>query len=202
MHDLDRTLLEADPTTAGYTRETGSGAGLLTETQEMELASQLLGAESEQELDGFLADALRTVARALGSPAPPTAGKAVAGLLKSSLRRALPAAGQAAGGAGIGAQLAGQAGQLLGLELEGLSAEDREFEASRQLVRLVSTAAEHASLAPPGAEPSAVARQAVTAAARHYAPGLLRRSAGHPGQAGPASGRWVRQGQTITLYGC
>ena len=49
------------------------------------------------------------------------------------------------GGGDLGSQLATQAGQLLGLELEGLSEEDREFEASRQLVRLASSAAEQAS---------------------------------------------------------
>jgi hypothetical protein len=105
-------------------------------------------------------------------------------------------------GGDLGSQLAAQAGQLLGLELEGLSQEDQEFEVSRQLVRLVSSAAEQASHAPPSAEPAAVARQAVTTAARQYAPGLLRRLPGRSGQGWPRSGRWVRNGQTITLYGC
>jgi hypothetical protein len=92
-------------------------------------------------------------------------------------------------------------GQLLGLELEGLSPEDRDFEVCRQLVRLASSAAQQASLAPPQANPDAVAQQAITAAASEYAPGLLEQVNGSPGGASPRSGRWVRRGRTITLYG-
>lgn len=207
MRDLDRTLLEVNPE-AGYVGETGMAEGPLSEAEEMELAGRLLEAGTAQELEQFLGNVVGMVGRALGRALPPATGKAVTGLLTSAVRQALPAVGRAAGGwagpggADIGAQLADQAGQLLGLELEGLSAEDREFEASRQLVRLASAAAEHAGSAPPGAEPSAVAHQVVATAAQQYAPGLLRRLPGRSGLVWPRSGRWVRQGQTITLYGC
>lgn len=208
MHDLDRTLLEVSPAGAGYAGEAGQAEGPLSEAQEMELASRLLEAETEGELEQFLGDVVGTVGGALGRALPPATGKAITRSLTSAVRQALPAVGRAVGGwagpggADIGAQLADQAGQLLGLELEGLSAEDRELEASRQLVRLASAATEHAASAPHGAEPSAVAHQAVADAAQQYAPGLLRRLPGRSGLVWPRSGRWVRQGQTITLYGC
>jgi hypothetical protein len=186
MHDLDRTLLEVSPAEAGYGFEAG---GPLSEAEEMELAGRLLEAQSAGELEQFLGDVVGTVGRALGHVLPPATGQAVTGLLSSALGPALPA------------QLADQAGQLLGLELEGLSPEDREFDTSRQLVRLAAAATEHASAAPAGAEPAGVAHQAVTTAVQQYAPGLLRQLPGRSGHPWPRSGRWVRHGQTITLYG-
>lgn len=211
MHDLDRTLLEAEgPAAPAYAGELGSAESEspLSEAQEAELAGQLLEATNEQELEQFLGDVLNTVGGAVGRFASSDTGQAVGGLLKSAVKQALPLAGQALGdwavpgGGDVGAQLASQAGQLLGLELEGLSAEDREFEVSRQLVRLASSAAQQASLAPRDADPSAVAQQAVTNAARLYGPGLLRRLPGRSGLLWPRAGRWVRDGQTIVLYGC
>ena len=207
MHDLDRTLLETESSAAfPYPGELGSSEfeGLLSPAQETEFASRLLEVSNDRELEQFLGDVLKTVGRFASSDT----GRAVGGLLKSAVKQVLPAAGRAVGswvspgGGDLGSQLATQAGQLLGLELEGLSEEDREFEASRQLVRLASSAAEQASHAPHNADPAAVARQAVTTAARQYAPGLLRRLPGRSGQVWPRSGRWVRNGQTITLYGC
>lgn len=211
MHDLDRTLLETESSAAfPYPGELGSAEfeGPLSPAQEMEFASQLLEVSNDRELEQFLGDVLKTVGGAVGRFASSDTGRAVGGLLKSAVKQALPAAGRAVGdwvspgGGDLGSQLATQAGQLLGLELEGLSAEDREFEVSRQLVRLASSAAEQASHAPPSTEPAAAARQAVTSAAREYAPGLLRQLPGRSGGAFPRSGRWVRNGQTITLYGC
>jgi hypothetical protein len=211
MHDLDRTLLETESSAASpYPGELGSAEfeGPLSEAQETEFASQLLEVSNDRELEQFLGDVLKTVGGAVGRFASSDTGRAVGGLLKSAVKQALPAAGRAVGswvsprGGDLGSQLATQAGQLLGLELEGLSAEDREFEVSRQLVRLASSAAEQACHAPRNADPGTVARQAVTTAAREYAPGLLRRLPGRSGQVWPRSGRWIRDGQTITLYGC
>ena len=137
MHDLDRTLLETESSAAfPYPGELGSAefAGPLFPAQEMEFASQLLEVSNDHELEQFLGDVLKTVGRFASSDT----GRAVGGLLKSAVKQALPAVGRAAGnwvsqgGGDLGSQLASQAGQLLGLELEGLSGEDREFEASRQ----------------------------------------------------------------------
>ena len=72
--------------------------------------------------------------------------------------------------------LAQQAGSLLGLELEGLSPPDQEFETARQLVRFAGSAYRHAAWAPRNMSPSAAARSAAARAARRYAPGLWRRT--------------------------
>jgi hypothetical protein len=68
------------------------------------------------------------------------------------------------------------AGNLFEMELEGLSQEDREFEAAKQFVRFASEAVKNASSAP-GGNPVAIARSAVAAAAQNHAPGLLNGSA-------------------------
>jgi len=67
------------------------------------------------------------------------------------------------------------AAQIFGLELEGLSPEDKEFELTRSFVRLAADAVRHAAAAalPPSVPPQAIASRAATEAARHWAPGLL-----------------------------
>ncbi|WP_454055918.1 hypothetical protein [Cupriavidus sp. Marseille-Q8015] len=65
------------------------------------------------------------------------------------------------------------AGNALGLELEGLSNEDREFEVARRLVRIGRQAAGHLSTMPPQVPPMRAARAAFLRAARQVAPGLL-----------------------------
>jgi len=108
-------------------------------------------------------------------------------------------------------QLAPGAGQMLGLEMEGLSAEDQEFTAARQLVRLADAAAGEAAVQPDPNNPTAAAEQAMARAAQMHAPGLLR-SAGseHPPQCGSTgtchchgtdTGRWVQHGNRIILHG-
>ncbi len=51
----------------------------------------------------------------------------------------------------ISRKLASAAGRMFGLELEGLSVEDREFEVARRLVRFALTATKNALSAPPAA---------------------------------------------------
>jgi hypothetical protein len=71
------------------------------------------------------------------------------------------------------ARLSSEAGSLLGLELEGLSAEDQEYEVAKQFVRLAA-----AAVAPLTAFPHASARSAREAfrnAVRSQAPGVVAR---------------------------
>jgi hypothetical protein len=182
----------------------------LPEMQEMELASELLEVTGEQELEQFLSDVFSAVGQAAGNFIRSDTGQALGGILKDSLgsaaKQALPvvgrAIGDAAGGYGdIGAQAGSTVGSLLGLELEGLSAEDREFETARQLVRFVGSAAGQAAAAPRNVPPAAVARNSASRAARVYAPGLLPRLQGRSTRLWPRSGRWVRRGRTIVLFG-
>ena len=145
-----------------------------------------------------------------GSPT----GQALTGIVKTAAKQALPVIGRGVGGwlspdfAEPGARVASAAGDLLGLELEGLSAEDREFENARALVRwalAACRAAARAARADAGAPPATVARRAAAIAAQQHAPGLARllvRSgnsspSSRPGRA--ASGLWHRHGTTIVI---
>ncbi len=190
-----------------------ASAGLespLSEMQEMELASELLEVASQQDLEQFLGDVFQAAGQAVGNFVRSDTGRALGGILSDSLRgaaqQALPVVGQAigdmAGGSGdLGARAGSAVGTLLGLELEGLSAEDREFEIARQLVRFAGSAAGQAAAAPARIPPSTVARKAASRAARVYAPGLLPRLQGRSTRLWPRGGRWVRRGRTIVLYG-
>jgi hypothetical protein len=181
---------------------------VISEGELMELAAELLEVRDEQELDRFLGDVFKKIKTFAGS----AAGKAVGGFLKGALKKVLPIAGGVAGtffggpvGATIGSKLGSMAGNLFEMELEGLSQEDREFEAAKQFVRFASEAMKNAASAP-GGNPVAIARSAVAAAAQRYAPGLLNGSWSPPmstispmssqfaGAGRPRSGRWRRIG--------
>ena len=182
------------------------GAGILTETDEMELAAQLLEVRDEQELDQFLGGLIRKVGRAVRRVVRSPIGRAVGGALKGVVKTVLPIAGGALGtfvggplGTAIGGNLASMAGSALGLELEGLSQEDREFEAARQFVRFASEAVKNAAISS-SPDPVAAARSATAAAARRFAPGLARGpTATVPAMRGGHGGRWIRQGRNIMV---
>jgi hypothetical protein len=179
------------------------------EEREIELAAELLGVSDEQELDEFFGKLLKGARTMLASPA----GQKLAGLLRKTAKKALPLAGQAIGGyfggergATFGGKVAAAGGQLFGLELEGLSPEDRELQVARRYVRLASEALRRLGKAPSGADPTRIAETAFLGAARRHAPGLGSRiSGGYGGGSGyarrPRTGRWVRRGGTIYVLG-
>jgi hypothetical protein len=191
--------------------ELGEFESPLSEAQEVELASGLLEVASEQELEQFLGDVARAVGGAAMRVARSDTGRQLGGILKDTLRsaarQALPVVGRAIGGAvdpsyaDFGGRAGTAVGDLLGLEFEGLSRQDQEFESARQLTRFVATALRQAALAPRGAPPAGVARTAVARAARLYLPGYYPRLRGRSGRSWGRSGRWVRRGRTIVLYG-
>ena len=224
MHNIDRTLMEYTPEMQSFETEQfeyqpevfgEAGAGeVFGEAELMELAAELLEVQSEQELDRFLGDLVSRAGRAVGRFVSSPTGQALGGLLKGAAKRALPVAGAALGtylggpaGAQIGGQLASAAGQMFGLELEGLSGEDREFEVAKGFVRFASEAVKNATASPAGADPRATATAAAVAAAKQYAPGLLAASAGTATEGVGAlagrgrSGRWIRRGNRIVLLG-
>lgn len=100
---------------------------------------------------------------------------------------------------------AGTAGKReVGLQTEGLSAEDHEYQTARAFVRFADETAQRAVEMAGAAPPAVVAQEAATAAARQHLPGLLRA----PGAAGPAApstgaseGRWIRRGNRIVVLG-
>ncbi len=218
MHDLDHTLLEtSDPEleeSAEFEPEGGLDATFAAETgldeaEEMELATEMLGVGSEAEMEYFLGKLISSVARKAGKALRSPVGKALVGILKNASRKALPMAGSALGtmvggpfGTAIGGQLASQAGHMLGLELEGLSPQDQEFEAAKQFVKFAGAATQNALDAMrSGGSPVDAAAKAGAAAAKSYAPGLLRRAGALATASGLQSGRWIRRGNTIVLLG-
>jgi hypothetical protein len=213
--------------------------GTFHESEELELAAELLEVSNEAELDRFLGNLISKAGRAIGGFVRSPVGQALGGILKGAARQALPIAGAALGtalggpaGGAIGGKLASAAGNLFGLELEGLSGEDQEFEVARRFVRFANAAASRAAAAPPGTSPQQAARTAVIAAARRFAPGLLRgggapatalamgngggmgysgASTGHGGGVGATTGaamglsrggRWIRRGRQIIIFNC
>jgi hypothetical protein len=188
--------------------ELGEATSPFNEAQELELASELLEVTSESELEQFLGGILSSAAGAARRFVRSDTGRALGGILKDAARQALPIVGRAVGqwaapgtNGRAGAQIATQAGKLFGLELEGLSAEDREFEVARQFVRFAGAAGRAACQLPQTVPATEAARAAAADAARVYAPGLLPRLQGRSGALWPRSGRWVRRGRAIVLYG-
>lgn len=182
------------------------------EQEEMELAAELLEVTNEEELDHFLGNLIRNAAQKVGGLIKTPVGRALGGFLKGAIKKALPIVGGALGGfvggpagAALGGRLAPMAGNLLGLELEGLSNEDQEYEAARQLVRFAGAATSRAATAPQAAPPQAIAQNAVSAAAQSYAPGMLKGSAttvsGNMRGRRGKTGKWIRRGGVIILFG-
>jgi hypothetical protein len=229
MHDIDRIRLETQSEAGMFEAgpfeaeafEFGAGempyggtAEVFGETEQMELASALLEVGSESELDRFLGDLIGRAGRALGSFVRSPEGRAIGGILKGAAKQVLPSIGSALGsyiggpsGAKIGGDLASAAGRAFGLELEGLSGEDQEFEVARRYVSFAGEAVKNLAVSPAAADPRSAARAAVVAAAKTHAPGLV--APGEPGMepltSAPLptghSGRWMRRGNKIILYG-
>jgi len=181
----------------------------------MELATELLSITNESELDQFLGKLFK---KAVGGIKKLASGP-LGGMLKGIAKKVLPIAGGALGsfipipgvGTAIGSALGNAASNLFELELEGLSAEDREFEIARAYVRFAGNAARRAANMRSG-NPTRNARLSVINAARKYAPGLvMRRRAGSRSitdysdngfDANPnEGGNWYRQGNRIIIEG-
>jgi len=211
MHDLDRTQLESyeayEAAPGGYAGETG----VLGEADEVELATELLGISTEEELDQFLGSLLKKVGGVVGKIARGPIG----GLLKGVAKKILPMAGGALGtlipipgvGTAVGTALGNAAANMFEVNLEGMSQEDQEFDIARRFVRLAGDAAANAANAGAAAATPAGAKAALVAAARTHAPGLAKTlmSGGlgmvAPGGALGRSGRWVRRGRHIVVFG-
>jgi uncharacterized protein (DUF697 family) len=159
--------------------ELGGGGGVLSEAEEIGLASELLEINNEAELEQFLGGLISKIGKAAGGLIKSPVGQALGGILKGVAKKALPMVGGALGsmvapglGTALGSQLGSAVGNMFELELESMPQEEAEFEVARRLVGLTAAAASHAAHAPAGANPRAVARDAVIEAARDYAPGL------------------------------
>lgn len=210
MHDVDRTYqeLEGESFEFEFNAE-GEWGEVFNENELNELASELLEVTNEQELEQFLGNIIKKVGGAVGKFVKSPLGKQLGGMLKGLAKQALPVVGSTLGnlvvpgvGGAVGGKLASMAGQAFGLELEGLSQEDREFEVAKQVVRLAADATKTALTSPDGAPPNQVAGSAVNQAIQKYAPGFSSQMGmGRAAGTGGRSGRWVRKGNKIILYG-
>ena len=99
-----------------------------------ELAARLLDVVSEPELDAFVRG---LVAETAGGRVPAETGRALAAALRRTAERTLPTLTVALGDEGRPADpdAAHAAARMFGLELEGMSPEDRDFEIARRFVR-------------------------------------------------------------------
>jgi hypothetical protein len=137
------------------------------EMDEMDLAAELLSLSDEQELDQFIGKIIRSAGKAVGSVISGPVGQALGSLLKAAARQSLPMFRGHRGG--------GNGGRVFGLEVEGLSGEDQDFEFARRYVRLGGAATGRAARSHRRVSPQVAARRSLMAAARRFAPGLLRR---------------------------
>lgn len=188
---------------------------VFNESEVMELTAELLEITNEAELDHFLGNLIKRAGSALGKVVRSPIGQAVGGVLKGVAKKALPIAGGALGayfggplGAKIGSGLASAAGSALGLELEAMSQEDREFEGGKQFVRFAANTVKNAISAPPAANPRSTAQIAANKAAQVYAPNLIGSGSGSISTMPSAisdkgrGGRWFRRGRNIIIVNC
>jgi hypothetical protein len=190
-----------------YGEYESSFEGPFSEAEEMELAAELLEITSEEELDQFIGKLFKRASRAVGKAMKSPVLRGLGGTLKGLAKQYLPVAGAALGnfvvpglGGMVGGQLASAAGRAFGLELEGMSGEDQEFEVARRFVRLAGEAAATAAAAPAAAPPQVAVQNAIATAAQRHAPGLLNGMKRGPGSRRRQRGTWVRRGRTIVLF--
>ena len=109
MHDIDQVRLETEAEAGRYqtgpfeseyfeygeaeTSHPGETGGVFSETQEMELASELLEVMSEAELDRFLGNLINRAGGAIGRFVSSPEGQAMGGILKGAAKQALPVLG-------------------------------------------------------------------------------------------------------------
>lgn len=185
----------------GWSAETDA-EDVFSEIEEMKLAASLLGITDETELDRFIGKLIGQAGQAVGRFVSSSTGQALGGILKAVAKQALPMIERAHSGyvdvdreTQIRGQLKSVDGRIFGLELEGLSPEDKEFEVAKKFVRFAGDAAKNAMSTPITAGPRAVAKKAIVQAAQRHAPGLLCNGLGAPKH----TGHWFRRGRNIIV---
>lgn len=216
MHDIDQNLMETTLSEYETTNESGfnqfeneydisenqEGESALSEADELELASELMGVSSEAELDQFFGS-LKNVLGKVGKVVTGPVGKSIGTMLKGIAKQALPTIGKMAGtyfggpaGGAIGSQLGSYAGKMFEMEFEGLTPEDRDFEVAKRFSKFAAHAIMNAASAPRNAAPHKIAKNAIVVAAKKHAPGLLKPVSSlinsNNMTSRPNSGKWVR----------
>jgi len=179
VYNINHSFGELQPEAFAYAGEWSGETGFLaegespfSEAEEMELAYELLAVNNEAEMEQFLGNLFKKAWSGIKSFGSKII-KPLGGVLKTVAKTALPFLATAAGtffGGPAGGAIAGKLGSMVSQALEAETAstplEDRDFEKCRQFVRMAGNAAKAAALSPPGADPIAVAKQALTYSAQ------------------------------------
>lgn len=207
MLDIDKTLAELaneeepifdeDPDNESFDESLDEN-GVLSDEEVSELAAELAIVQDEAELEEFIGNVFRKVKNKVGKFARSTVGKKLVGALKSVAKKTLPALAGAAGtfiGGPLGGTIGSKIGGAISSRLE--EADEATVEAAEQFVRFAAEAATIAARAPLNAPANAVTRAALHRAQRRHPLGGTRLRA----SGGALSGRWVRRGHKIVLFG-
>jgi hypothetical protein len=123
---------------------------LAATSRNSELAAALLDVVSESELDEYVSALVGEAARSAGRRIPVEARRALVASLRRTAERTLPALSVALGDEGTPEErVATQtAARIFGVETEGMSPEDRDFEIARRFVGFARAATLRAAGAP------------------------------------------------------
>ena len=200
MHDLDHVTQDLDD--AGLDEPRAARADDRHELAVVRDAARLLEMTSHSELDALLDGVLSRAAMTAGTGLPPATARAVTLAIKRGLRglgrTVLPVAGRSfdawvrpgGGSEGVAATL--HVSRLLGLPVEGLSTEDREYEIATAYVRFAHVAARRAFRLARSAPPQVAAERALASARRETFPALRPRV---------RRGRWRRREAQVVVEG-
>jgi hypothetical protein len=207
MHDPARPGFRREgtrPRVRGAPPAPPAGGELPAVARSVERAAELLDVINEAELEGLLGRLVAETARNAGGRLPADTGRALVAVLRRTAERTLPTLATALGDqpeptGGAGPSAADTAARVYGLELEGMSAEDRDFEIARQFLRFAEATTARAARAPAQAPAAAAVDAAVTGAGRELAPGLVppQRSSATVPQPGP----WARRRADVGRIG-
>jgi hypothetical protein len=145
-------------------------------SRDVELASELLDVVNDDELEWFLRGLVDEVAGTRRGRLTGARQRALLREVAGVASRTLPTLRAFVDGGWSAAEppsAVATAAAVYGLELEGLSAEDRDFEIARQFVRFAEAAIDGAIVEREASSAHRGARSAVATAARRHAPGLL-----------------------------
>ena len=185
------------------------GESVLGHELEAELANELLEVQTEEELEQFLGDLVKKVAKGVGGFIKSPVGKALGGALKSVAKIVLPAAGAALGsfvapgiGTAIGGKLGSVASNLFELELGGHGPRGGGVRGGEEVRALrLGRGAQRGARQPGRPAPVAGERRGGGRGPRDGA-GPADRPATAPHPPRPATGgRWVRRGRRIVGAG-
>lgn len=137
----------------------------------MSLAIDLLEVNTKPQLNPAVRRIVRRATQVIGRPLSNPVAMALSNLLETAVRVALPDKGTGLAAAGSRAPAKAR---FFGLELEGLSPEDQEFETAKAFVRFAGEAVRRATSVPDQVPPRRAALMAAMQSARWLAPGWPR----------------------------